>query len=108
MAELHILQLHCLNRQDAASPDEATLQINGNVVSGPLLMVAGDVIPLNVIHPFTGIVDVNLIEQDGGGVDDFIGTVSVPDTLPVGVNQTGQFLAAVPNANYNMVYHLHP
>jgi hypothetical protein len=108
MAELHILQLQCLNREDAASPDEATLQINGNVVSGPHSMVAGDVIPLSVLHPFTGIVDVNLIEQDSGGVDDFIGTVSVPDTLPVGVNQTGRFLAAVPNANYRMEYHLHP
>jgi hypothetical protein len=108
MAELHILQLQCLNREDPVGRDEATLQINGNVVSGPHLMVAGDVIPLNVLHSFTGIVDVNLIEQDGGGVDDFIGTVSVPDTLPVLVNQTGGFLAAVPNANYNMDYHLHP
>jgi hypothetical protein len=108
MAVLHILQLRCLNRQDPVGTDEATLQINGNVVSGPHSMVAGDVIALNVLHPFTGIVDVNLIEQDSGGVDDFIGTVSVPDTLPVGVNQTGRFLAAVPNANYRMEYHLHP
>ena len=108
MAELHITQLICLNPEDNTSPDEATLQINGNVVSGPHSMVAGDVLGLSVFHSFTGIVAVNMIEQDGGGVDDFIGTVSVPDNLPLGVTQIGQFLAAVPNANYNMDYHLHP
>ena len=108
MAILHIKELRCLNQEDTNANDEAILQINGITVSGPHAMVAGDVVTFNVYHTFTGIVDVNMIEQDGAGVDDFIGTVSVPDTLPVGVNQTGRFLAAVPNANYNMVYHIHP
>ena len=51
MAVLHILQLQCLNREDVNSPDEATLQINGNMVSGPHLMVAGDVIPSRSFTP---------------------------------------------------------
>ena len=108
MADLHILSVECLTKEDSNANDEVTLQVDGTAVFGPQKMTTGDVVNLvNSIHPFTGTVAVSLIEEDPD-VHDFIGTVPVPDTLPGFVDQTGRFHAARPNAHYHMRYHIHP
>src|SRR3954452_16792697 len=66
MAELHVLELTCFEKEDPKpsprNPDEASLKINGTRVSGPHSMIDGKVLPLNVLHGFTGTVAVTLIE----------------------------------------------
>jgi hypothetical protein len=110
MAELHILSLECLDKEDANANDEITLQINGTTVFGPQKMADGDVVNLlNSVHPFTGSVAVNLIEQDGASVDDFLGTSVIADTVPKNIPLTEVFShAALPHAHYHMRFHVHP
>jgi hypothetical protein len=107
MAELHILNLRCLNQEDSNANDEAALRIDGVMVSGPHPMATGDVVNVDLLHTFTGTVAVNLTEEDGAGVPDFIGTVVVPDTLQPLLDEIGEFRAARPHANYSMEYHIH-
>jgi hypothetical protein len=105
---LHILDLQCYGPQDADASDEVSLQINGVTVSGPHSMADGDVINLNnVLHDFTGSVAVNLIEEDAG-VDDFLGTELVVDTLPDRANTLALFHDNESRGvHYHMKYHLH-
>jgi hypothetical protein len=103
---LHILDLQCFGPQDGGGTDEVSLQIDGVTVSGPHSMVDEQVIPLSVLHTFTGTVAVNLIEEDPG-VDNFIGTELVIDSLPDRANTLALFHDNVNEAHYHMKYHIH-
>jgi hypothetical protein len=101
MAELHILELTCLEKEDPKpsprNPDEASLKINGTRVSGPHSMIDGKVLPLNVLHGFTGTVAVTLIEEDDApNPDDLLGTVVIPDTLAGLADEIGVFTRPCP------------
>jgi|tagenome__1003787_1003787.scaffolds.fasta_scaffold20126018_1 hypothetical protein len=106
MTTLHILDLQCYGPQDSGGRDEVSVQIDGVTVSGPHSMVDEEVIALSVLHPFTGSVAVNLIEEDPG-VDNFIGTELVDDTLPDRSNTLALFHDNINDAHYHMKYHIH-
>lgn len=107
MAELHIKSLTCDKRQDSVGKDEASLQIGGFTVSGPHSMEKNETKPLNVRRNFNGAVSVTLIEEDSGSARDNLGTVVIPQGLAGQGDQTGQF-ASAPNAEYHMVFDVHP
>ena len=109
MAELHILDLQCYGPQDPGGTDEASLQIDGVTVFGPQSMVLNDVVTVEVIHPFTGSVAVNLIEEDASpNPDELLGTEIVTDSLPPYANTLALFHANQPIGHYHMKYHIHP
>ena len=70
MAEVHIRNLKCVQRQDPVGRDSAYLTINGRTIAGPYSMAKGDNVWVNVREDFTGSVSVTLMEEDTGP-DDF-------------------------------------
>ena len=80
MTELHIKTLNCVKKQDTVGKDKAVLKIGGRTIGGPYLMAKGDELSVNITEPFTGSVQVTLMEEDAGA-DDNLGTVTVHDTL---------------------------
>src|SRR5215467_13877061 len=77
MAEVHIRNLNCVQRQDPVGRDSAYLTINGRTIAGPYSMAKGDNVWVNVKEPFTGDkVRVTLMEADAGP-DDNLGYVDI-------------------------------
>ena len=105
MTEVHIKTLTCVKKQDTAGKDSVALKIGGRTIGGPYLMAKGDSLSPNVTEPFTGSVQVTLMEEDAG-TDDNLGTVTIYDTLPNLDNQDGVF-HRLSGADYHMVYHIH-
>jgi hypothetical protein len=105
VTELHIKTLTCVKKQDTVGKDKAVLKIGGRTIGGPYLMAKGDSLSVNITEPFTGSVQVTLMEEDAG-TDDNLGTVTIYDTLPNLDNQDGVF-HRLSGADYHMVYHLH-
>jgi hypothetical protein len=106
MAELHIQNLKCVKRHDPTGKDEAKLVIDGRTVSGPHSLGKGDDAPsIDHREPFTGSVQVTLIEEDIGSDDD-LGTVTITETeAGLGVRH-GYFMAKT-HASYDMTYDVH-
>ena len=102
MAELHIRDLHCVQRHDPVGKDSAYLQINGRTIAGPYSMGKGDHVWVNVKEGFTGEVSVTLMEQDAGP-DDNLGTVKIRDTVDDGGILKAYFHAKT-HADYHMTY----
>lgn len=105
MAELHIRNLKCVQRQDAVGRDRAYLKINGRTVAGPYSMAKGDNVWVNVTEPFTGEVELTLMEEDSGPDDD-LGSVDIRDSL-AGDGILTAFFNAKTNAVYHMTYDVH-
>ena len=105
MTELHIKTLTCVKKQDTVGKDNAVLKIGGRTIGGPYLLAKGDSLSVNITEPFTGSVQVTLMEEDAG-TDDNLGTVTIYDTLPNLDNQDSVF-HRLSGADYHMVYHLH-
>ena len=106
MAEVHIRNLKCVQRQDAVGRDRAYLQINGRTVAGPYSMAKGDNVWVNVKEGFTGEeVFVTLMEEDAGP-DDNLGRVRIDAGLVGDGIHTGTFHAKA-GADYHMTYDVH-
>jgi hypothetical protein len=112
MAELDLLSLTCVKKEDSNARDEVTLLVDGDVVFGPIQMANGDVIPIpvgNLPIPPNGQVGVEVFEQDNAGADQLqLGAVTIPDTLPAFHTLPGVFDDELPGAFYYMTYQVVP
>ena len=113
MAELDILNLTCVKKQDSNAKDEVSLYLDGTKVFGPQKMSPGDRIPIPLANQsFTGLIGVELLEEDppsGGNLQ--LGAFTVPDslaTLPGSVDHFGVFDNQLPDAFYYVEYHVLP
>ena len=105
MAEVHIRNLKCVQRQDPVGRDSAYLTINGRTVAGPYSMAKGDNVWVNVKEPFTDDVRVTLMEADAGPDDD-LGHVDIGDGLVGDGILEGNFNGKT-HALYTMTYDVH-
>jgi hypothetical protein len=104
VAELHIKSLTCINKQTTGTAkDRASLQVNGHTFSGPHILGKGNSVTLNLRHPFTNQVAVQLVEEDNKSGDEVLGTEVVHDTLAGQREKTAHFNDA-PHAHYEMTY----
>jgi hypothetical protein len=101
---LKLISLTCNNKNDIGSPDEAILQIKGQNVFGPVDMSNGDTVDLRAVDPirFRRALSIDLIDFDGPGANDFLGTV-VATRAELGQGQQ-QATFQQNGADYTLVY----
>lgn len=101
MARLRLIQIKCLQTEDATGPDEPYLIVNGSEVwRSPSLNNGGAATLLGIAPiPFFGTAAVQLFDEDIGlpwDPDDSLGLLQVSDTLMAAGPQIGRFLPLGP------------